>query len=97
MLAKYGMTTSTALKPLSTGLIRASAGLNLCHENADELLIKDQKLISYKSTLSTSSKKKAALTENNSTSCGITTTLFCMASDYQSGHPHHLIESTSYS
>ena len=37
MMTKVEMTASTALKPLSTGLIRASAGLNLCHENADEL------------------------------------------------------------
>ena len=44
MLAKYGMTTSTALKPLSTGLIRASPGLNLCHENADELFNKRPEL-----------------------------------------------------
>ena len=31
------MTKTVALKPLSTGLTRASSGLNLCHENAAEL------------------------------------------------------------
>ena len=31
------MSATAALKPLSTGLKRASAGLNLCHENASEL------------------------------------------------------------
>ncbi|PTU00481.1 DUF692 domain-containing protein, partial [Pseudomonas sp. HMWF031] len=29
--------TSTSLSPLSTGLARATAGLNLCHENASEV------------------------------------------------------------
>ena len=38
------MTASVALKPLSTGLVRASAGLNLCHENAAELYEKRPQL-----------------------------------------------------
>ena len=43
-MTKVEMTASTALKPLSTGLIRASAGLNLCHENADEIYNKRPEL-----------------------------------------------------
>ena len=38
------MTTITSLKPLSTKLTRASAGLNLCHENAEELFEKRPEL-----------------------------------------------------
>ena len=38
------MTASVALKPLSTELVRASAGLNLCHENAAELYEKRPQL-----------------------------------------------------
>lgn len=38
------MTTSVSLEPLSTGLLRASSGLNLCHENAAELFEKRPKL-----------------------------------------------------
>ena len=38
------MTASAVLKPLSTELVRASAGLNLCHENAAELYEKRPQL-----------------------------------------------------